>query len=195
MRCHSEVGGSHSVREESWPDTALSLPQGEWPVRFRQRDEGADDGVRRVELHADHVVLRRRVAGIPMKLSVRLSAFAGVAVRLTEEEGDGVALVLAHADPSLEITLYHAPDTADVVAEWRGHARRLGLPMLVTKLDGSTGPAYPMIGRLVVGDAIGRRRRRSALKQRRPSIFKRRGAGKAAPGLLPPARRNAVAGE
>lgn len=183
MKRQAEVDGSHPVPQRNCAQKADGLAAGYGtqsgqPLVFRQCDEGADDGVRVVEIASDHVVLRRRVAGIPMRLVVRMSAFAGIALRLTGEDGEGVALVLAHADPSLEVTLYCAPDTSDVVAEWRGFARRFGLPMLVTRLDGRTGPAYPMIGRLVVGDPVPRRRRRSGLKQRRPSIFRRRAAGR-----------------
>jgi hypothetical protein len=170
------VDGSLPVQPDPYVRIERPSALGEWPVRFRDRDDGSDAGVRAVELHPDHVVLRRHVAGIPMRLSLRLASYQGVAVRLLDEESEGVTLVLAHADPSLEVTLFAAPTPDDVVAEWRGWTKTLGLPMLVTKLDGTIEAAYPMLGCLVIGRTIQRRRRRGALKHRRPTIFMRRAA-------------------
>lgn len=155
----------------------------QWPITFQSIDPSADAGVRLVELHNDHIVLRRRLAGIPMKVSLDLSRYEGVAVALLDPEGedDGVAVVLVHADPALSVTLYSAPHIDDVVAEWRRWSEDLGLPMLVTDEDGTRRAAYPMIGRLVVGESRARRRRRSVLKYRRPSVFKRRSFGRPAP--------------
>ncbi|WP_246252275.1 DUF6101 family protein [Ancylobacter pratisalsi] len=151
-----------------------------WPVVFSSIDPSADGGTRRVELHRDHLVLRRRMAGIPMKVRLDLAAYEGLAVALLDPEGDGegVAVVLLHADPSLSVTLYSAPHANDVVAEWRRWSAELGRPMLVSEADGSRSPAYPMIGRLTVAGVLARRRRRGALKDRRPSVFRRRAAGR-----------------
>lgn len=172
------MDGSLPVQPDPYVRIERPSAPGAWPVRFRDRDDGSDAGVRAVELHPDHIVLRRHVAGIPMRLNLRLASYQGVAVRLLDEESEseGVTLVLAHADPSLEVTLFAAPTPDDVVAEWRGWAGALGLPMLVTKLDGTIEAAYPMLGRLVIGRTIPRRRRRGALKHRRPTIFMRRAA-------------------
>lgn len=178
MRRHSAVDGSHPVQPDPCVRIERPAAPDAWPVRFHDRDDGADAGTRAVELHPDHIVLRRRVAGIPMKLNLGIGAWRGIAIRLIDEASEGVALVLAHEDPSLEILLYSAPTPDDVVAEWRGWAKTLGLPMLVTKLDGTIEAAYPMLGRLVVSRTIPRRRRRGALKHRRPTIFMRRAASR-----------------
>jgi hypothetical protein len=145
---------------------------------FQSIDPDAENGVRRVELARDHLVLRRRMAGNPMKLRLAYADYEGLAVALLDPEGDGegVAIVLVHADPALSVTLYSAPHTDDVVAEWRFWSAELGVPMLLTEQDGTRRPAYPMIGRLSVS-APGRRRRRGALKHRRPTVFRRRSAG------------------
>ncbi|TCK30009.1 hypothetical protein EV667_0094 [Ancylobacter aquaticus] len=160
-----------------------TVPEG-WPLRFETPDPGADDRVRQVELGRHHVVLRRRVAGVPMRAARPLAAYQGLAVELLDPDGDsdGVAIVLAHEDPALSVTLYSAPHINDVVAEWRGWSEALGLPMLVSEADGSRRPAYAMIGRLTIGEVRGRRARRGALKHRRPSVYRRRGAGR--PGEL-----------
>lgn len=178
MRRQSAVGGSLPVQPDLYVRIDRPTRPDTWPARFRERDEGADAGWRTVELHPDHIVLRRQVAGIPMKLDLRLAAYRGVAIRLLDGESEGVALVLAHADPALEVLLFSAPDPDDVVAEWRGWAASLGLPMLVTRLDGSVEAANPMLGRLVVNRTVPRRRRRGALKHRRPTIFMRRAASR-----------------
>ena len=147
-----------------------ATPEG-WPLRFEAADDGADDGVRQIEIG---------VAGVAMKAARPLDAYRGLAVALLDPEGDddGVVLVLVHEDPALSVTLYSAPHIDDVVAEWRGWSAALGRPMLVTLADGSHQPAYAMIGRLVIGEMRARRARRGALKHRRPSVYRRRGAGR-----------------
>ncbi|MBS9477220.1 DUF6101 family protein [Ancylobacter radicis] len=165
-----------------YPYVSLERPSedAQYPLIFQSIDPAADNGVRRIELYRDHLVLRRRSAGAPMKLRLALSAYQGLAVALLDPEGDddGVAIVLVHADPALSVTLYSAPHIDDVVAEWRGWSTALGLPMLITEADGSRRPAYQMIGRLTVATPRLRRRRRGALKHRRPTMLRRRAPGR-----------------
>ncbi len=178
---------------EAWPPVATcpyvalerpAAPEA-WPLVFQSLDPGADKGVRLIELGLDRVVLRRRVAGVPMKLDRPLADYEGLAVALLDPEGDdeGVAIVLVHADPALSVTLYSAPHIDDVVAEWRGWSETLGLPMLVTEADGTRRPAYARIGRLTVAETKARRPRRGPLKHRRPSVYRRRAAGSSLGGL------------
>ncbi len=173
--------------EPAYPFVCLSRPRSAeaWPLLFSSIDPAADEGVRRIELHPDHLVLRRRMAGVPMKLHLPLAAYQGLAVALLDPEGDddGVAIVLIHADPALSVTLYSAPHIDDVVAEWRGWSAALGLPMLVTEADGTRRPAYEMIGRVSVSVPRLRRRGRGALKHRRPTMLRRRAAGRPLGGL------------
>jgi len=168
----------------AFPFVCLDMPSGSegWPMQFQAIDPDADEGVRLVELHRDHLVLRRRVGGLPRRLVLELSAYQGVAVALLDPEGDGegVAVVLLHADPGLSVTLYSAPHIDEVVAQWRRWSAELGRPMLVTLADGTRTPAYPMIGRLTIADVRPRRRRRGALKDRRPAVFRRRMAARPA---------------
>ncbi|WP_244412799.1 DUF6101 family protein [Ancylobacter novellus] len=173
--------------DPAYPYVALERPTGAegWPLLFQSLDPGADDGVRLIALWPDAVALRRRVAGLPMKIERPLTDYGGLAVALLDPEGDdeGVAIVLVHADPVLSVTLYSAPHIDDVVAEWRGWSEALSLPMLVTEADGTRRPAYPMIGRLTVAAARARRPRRGPLKHRRPSVYRRRAAGRPLAGL------------
>ena len=180
MQRQLRVEACPPVQSTSYVALARPVDDSEWPIVFQSIDPAADGGARLIELHQDHLVLRRRMSGIPMKLRLVLNSYQGIAVALLDPEGDddGVAIVLIHADPALSITLYSAPHIDDVVAEWRRWSSDLGLPMLVTEAEGTLRAAYPMIGRLVVGASHKRRNRRGALKHRRPAVFRRRGAGR-----------------
>src|SRR5262245_31140205 len=70
------VGSSRSERLDP-----LALP-----VRFTASDAGADERMRQIELTRDHVVLRRAVRGIHMRVNLRVSAFLGLALRLMPSE-------------------------------------------------------------------------------------------------------------
>jgi len=155
------------------------------PVRFPASDAGADGQVRQVELHRDHVVLRRAVRGMRMAVGVPVTAFRGVALRLAPPEqghGASVTLTLDHHDRALCIPLFVAEDCDDVTAAWKAWGRVFGLPLLVADADGSLREAMPRIGRVAVRKSTPRRRRRSVLRRRRPSILLRRKPGRAIAG-------------
>ncbi len=150
------------------------------PLRFTAPDLDADERVRLVELHRERVVLRRDVRGIKMAVNLPVAAYLGVSVRIeppTHETPGAVAVVLEHPDPALSLTLYRADDGIDIVAEWQSWGRALGLPLLVTDPDGSLREPFARIGVIRVGVPISRRRRRSALKARRPTLPLRRRMG------------------
>jgi hypothetical protein len=88
-----------------------------------------------------------------------------------------VALVLEHPDPGLSLTLYRAADGTDIVAEWRAWGRTLGVPLLVAEADGRLREPFDRIGGVRVGPPISRRRRRSALRRRRPALPLQRRTG------------------
>src|SRR5579859_7177048 len=68
------------------------------PVSFEAQDVRADNGVRRVELHRERIVLRRAVQGMRMAINLRISDFRGIALR---HAAGCQVLVLLHRDPSL----------------------------------------------------------------------------------------------
>ena len=151
------------------------------PLCFSTSDAKADGRVREVELHRERVVMRRRLGGMRMALNMPVSAFAGVALRLTRGEGTAapaVAVVLAHKDPGLALPLFMSAEPDDAFAEWRNWGEVLGLPLLVTEPDGSLRDPFARIGEVRVERPRPRRRRRSVLKRRRPSILMRRASGK-----------------
>jgi hypothetical protein len=159
---------------------ALRLDPFHLPVRYAARDRGADGQIRQVELDRHRVVFRRAVRGIPMNVGVPVAAFRGVAMRLLPPEGEepaAVAVTLEHQDQALSVPLYVAPESDDVVAEWKAWASVLGLPLLVVESDGALREPFPRLGGLRLGKAVARRRRRAAIKWRRPKILLRRKPG------------------
>jgi hypothetical protein len=141
------------------------------PVRFSAADAAADGRSREVELTRERVVVRRAVAGIRMAVNLPISAYRGVAIRTSAE---GAAVVLEHRDPGLALELYAAPDGDEVTAEWRTWGQVLGVPLLVADEAGAAEEVFPRVGAVKVGEPFVRRRRRNAIKRRRPSILMRR---------------------
>jgi len=160
---------------------ALRLDPYNLPVRYAARDNGADGQIRNVELDRERIVLRREVRGISMKIGVRVTEFAGVMMRTLPPEGDepaAVAIMLEHRDIGLSVPLFVATEGDDAMAQWKSWARVLGVPLLVADGDGALREPFRRIGRLVVGQPAPRRRRRNAIKWRRPSILMRRKPGR-----------------
>jgi Family of unknown function (DUF6101) len=131
------------------------------PVRFDAHDTRADGGVRQVELHRERVVLRRAVNGMRMAVNISVSDFRGIALR---ETGETQMLVLIHRDPSLNVPLFASTDHDEIAAAWQGWSEILALPQLE---DGEASAPAP------------RRRRRSAVRWRRPRFLMRRRVGDA----------------
>src|SRR4051794_24031539 len=128
------------------------------PVSFAAHDIRADGGVRQIELHRERVILRRAVHGMRMAINVRVSDFLGIALR---ERSDGRQLVLVHRDPSLSIPLCVSVEGEELAAAWQSWSDIFSLPQLA---DTSRDPAP-------------RRRRRNAIRARRPKFLVRRRAG------------------
>ncbi len=164
---------------------ALRLDPAHLPARFAAPDRGADGGQRSIDLSASRVVIRRTASGARMKLQLPVSAYRGVAVRIGEAspaEAGSVEVVLVHADPGLSVPLFAAGDTADVVAEWQRWGSALAMPLLITHPDGSLREAVSRMGGVMLGKTGPRRRRRSALRARRPQALMRRKAGRSLAG-------------
>jgi hypothetical protein len=143
---------------------ALRLDPLSLPVSFAAHDIRADGGVRQIELHRERVILRRAVHGMRMAVKLRVSDFRGVAMR---DNGDGQMLVLVHRDPSLSIPLCVSADGEEIASAWQMWSDIFALPQLQ---DTTREPAP-------------RRRRRNAIRARRPKFLVRRRAG----GVLNPA--------
>lgn len=139
------AGSSRSLRLDP-----LSLP-----VRFDAHDPRADGSVREIELHRERVVLRRAVRGMRMAINVRVSDFTGVALRGNDETQ---SLVLVHRDPSLSVPLHVGADGDELTEAWAAWSEIFALPQLD---EGARKPGP-------------RRRRRNAIRARRPKFLMRR---------------------
>jgi stringent starvation protein B len=124
------------------------------PISFAAHDIRADGGVRQIELHRERVILRRAVHGMRMAINVRVADFLGVAMR---ETGDGQM----HRDPSLSIPLCMSAERDEIASAWQMWSDIFSLPQLQ---DTAREPAP-------------RRRRRNAIRARRPKFLVRRRAG------------------
>jgi hypothetical protein len=149
------------------------------PVRFAASDAAADERVRDIELHRERVVVRRSVSGMRMALNLPLTAFSGVGLEVRMNAvGAHCAVVLAHKDPGLVLPLFLSREADDAMAEWKSWASALGLPLLLHDEDTGWRDAFARMGRVRIAGPAPRRRRRSALRKRRPTILMRRQAGK-----------------
>jgi len=160
---------------------ALRLDPFGLPVRFSASDAAADGRVRDIELHRERVVLRRSLQGMRMALNMPVSAFSGISLQLVESGGgteDTLAVVLEHKDPSLALPLFLTPRADEALAEWQAWSQILGLPLLLPDQATDAGKAGIGQSGLCIGRPRPRRRRRSTLKRRRPSILLRRAKGK-----------------
>jgi hypothetical protein len=160
----------------------LRLDPAALPVSFAASDARADERLRHIELGRERVVVRRAVRGIYMRVSLKVAEFLGVAIRIIppdESSPGAVAVFLEHRDQSLSVPLFVAADgDADVTAEWQRWARVLGLPLLIPDGEGFREP-FERIGAVRVDAPTPRRRSRSILWRRRPSILRRRKPGRA----------------
>jgi hypothetical protein len=150
------------------------------PVRFTAPDAGADGRTRLIEIAHDHVVLRRTLRGMAMKMRLPVTAFLGVTLRMVAAEGlqdDAVVITLEHADPALSVPLYAAAGVEDVVAEWQLWSRVLRRPLLVAEFGGTLREPFPTLGGVRVNAPTPRRRRRNAIKRRRSTQSLRRRNG------------------
>src|SRR5664279_5495178 len=160
---------------------ALRLDPFSLPARFAAIDGAADERVRHVELYRERVVVRRSLGGMRMALNMPVSAYAGVALRVVVGEGEAettASVTLEHKDPSLALPLFESGEAGEAFAEWRAWANVLGLPMLVAEDDGVLREPFARMGGVRIDEVRPRRRRRTVMKRRRPSMPLRRQAGK-----------------
>jgi hypothetical protein len=169
----SRVAPAGSSRDERLDPFGL-------PIHVELTDRAGDERMRVAELRRERVLLGRVSRGIKTALKLPVAAYLGVAIRMeppADTAAGAVALVLEHPDPGLSLTLYRAADGTDIVAEWRAWGRTLGVPLLVAEADGRLREPFDRIGGVRVGPPISRRRRRSALRRRRPALPLQRRTG------------------
>jgi Family of unknown function (DUF6101) len=155
VRRQTATGGSNPAGSSR----GLRLDPLSLPISFHAHDTRADGGVRQIELHRERVVLRRAVLGMRMSVNLRVSDFLGVALRGID---DAQTLVLLHRDPSLTIPLCICADPDDLATTWLMWSELFGLPQLWDNEPCEPAP---------------RRRRRNAIRSRRPRFLMRRRIG------------------
>ena len=150
------------------------------PARFQVR---AANGAPVASVYLDRrgVVVKRRLSGLPLTLSLPHSAYDGIAVRLAcGEEGALTASVeLSHRDPALTLPLSAGRTVEEAADDWRRWCDLLRLPMLLVEADGR----MMRIGH-AEGVPIGvpqPRRRNALLTRRRPRFLVRRRPGRSGP--------------
>ncbi len=154
---------------------ALRLDPFALPVKFAARDERADGRSREVELTRERVVVRRAVDGMRMAVNLPVAAYRGIAIRMIADDNadPAVAIVLVHADPAMNLTLCVTDQPDEIVKGWHDWASVLAMPLLPAEQDNQ--PAAPAPSATVrIEPVCPRRRRRNAIKSRRPSILMRR---------------------
>lgn len=116
----------------------------------------------------DHVLIKRRIAGIDARVRVHVQSYRGVTLSaLQTAEGPLFRIELVHRDPALTVILHEAADDETLIALWRQHAADLGLPLLVEGPDGRIAPMAPQLGPFS-------RRFGHPLSKRRPRFLARR---------------------
>jgi len=153
------------------------------PVRYSATLAGpASATTPAVYIDRELAIVKRRLGGIPTTLSTPVSAFRGVAVRMTGDAETGAirtTVELMHRDPAMSLPLVVVEDLGDgedVAADWQAWGRALGLPLLIVDTDGTIRAPLDQMGPLVVGQPKSRRAP-SSLKGRRPRFLKRRKTG------------------
>ena len=138
-----------------------------------------------VELDRRHATLRRSLGGdIPVRITVPLSSYRGIAARLFMPTGATTTcacLQLLHDDPALTLPVFVARDGDDLIAEWRCWGDRLSLPLLIVDEDGAVIEIAARLGAVRVSPPLARRHH-SHFIDRRPRFLARRKPGRAAAG-------------
>jgi len=147
------------------------------PIRFPAKDAGADGQMRQIELDRERVTLRRAVHGMRMKIRLPVDAFTGITLVPAADEATA-SIILDHRDASLSIPLLDEAAADEAAAVWKAWGRVLGLALRQRDADGQVNEIYPGRRKLQMEESVSRRRRRSSIRKRRPSIFLRRKPGR-----------------
>jgi len=152
------------------------------PVQFEQRLEsrpGTPSFPAEIFLDQNRAVIKRRVAGVPVRVVVPASGFDGVMVRVTPGQVPGeivAALILKHPDSALSIKLAETANSDDLAVLWSRWAQTLQLPMLVCDLGGQVKPIDAFSANPAAKPAP--RRKMRLLTGRRPRFLNKRAAAR-----------------
>ncbi|WP_299480449.1 DUF6101 family protein [uncultured Roseibium sp.] len=178
MRRQTEI----QVPNTAGDNAETILHPGCLPVRFEQRLEsrpGTPSLPAEIFLDQNRVIIKRRVAGVPVRVVVPSSAFDGVMVRIVPGSSPGnisAALILKHPDSALSITLAETETSDELAVLWSRWAETLKLPMLVCDLGGEVKPIEAFSATPAAGPAP--RRKLRLLTGRRPRFLNKRAPGR-----------------
>lgn len=124
------------AREGSSPSNGLDPLR--LPALILAHDDTADGGIREVLLSREHVEVRRAVCGIPMRVRLPVTDFAGIAVRvcLAPDSEPEIYLALEHRDEGLRVVLQCCADAAAAAIAGRRWSRYFAKPILIAGADG-----------------------------------------------------------
>lgn len=155
----------------------LDPPSPSLPLLFNARDERADGGLRQVQITRSRVIIKRSVQSIRMVLNVRVDEYFAITLRAARPEDNmpgAWVLWLEHRDRSLSVPLFVSADGDEIRKAgvmWADFFRRADL------IDtGGIGVMPDPLAPLDFGPAP-RRRRRNAIRNRRPRFPMRRKTG------------------
>lgn len=172
-----QTAGTAQVLEEE--SRQLRLSPNELPARVSYSGAARAGTAPQIAIIGrDSVMIRRETgAGIPLYVTVPLSAYRGVLLSVRERPGGPlVALRLHHANGDLGVPLFEADDTNDVIAEWQLWARALARPLLIENADGEICEPFERLGGVVVKRPKARRANRF-FAERRPRFLCARKTG------------------
>lgn len=156
-----------------------AVPQGPVSLPVRYTADGRGAGGMQVYLDAERVILKRSVAAkVAMTVTLPVSAYRGVAVRLDPVAGGSgyvAEILLLHHDEALNLTLHRAETTDELVDIWQGWGDALGLPLMA--FDGDGRVQTVILGDLLTSHAPLPRRKGSFFAGRRPRFLTRRKVG------------------
>jgi hypothetical protein len=170
----SMMGATHKGLKTALRLDPQQLPA-KWCVNVGQAGRPVQEAA--IYMDAEGVVVRRKLSGLPLTLTLPFAAFEGVSVRIEPNaEGDLVANVeLHHRDPALAIPLTVTRDMEAAAADWQSWSTRLGLPMLLVSTNGDVERVGPTAG-VPIGEPAPRRRH-ATMAERRPRFLVRRKMG------------------
>ena len=149
------------------------------PLRFTVSDKAADERIRSVELTRERVVVRRSVSGIKMALNLPVANYLGVAIRMEPPAGEARARSPSCWSISIRRCRCRSIGRPTAPTSWPSGnpGAACSVPLLVAEADGALREPFARMGALRVSAPVARRRKRTALKGRRPSIQLRRRMG------------------
>lgn len=153
------------------------------PLRYIAKlEEGGRRRESTIYLDGERAIVKCRSSiGAPLTVCLPVSAFEGVAVRMSPigEGGDiEVVVELRHRDPALNLPLLVADDPADVADDWQAWGEVLGLPLLLVDQQDNVIVADGRSSALALLPPQPRRRH-SFFADRRPRFLARRKRGRA----------------